>query len=164
MSKIGVTIDGRSFEVEVRPPQGSDGELSVVVNGQSLPVSVPGLVSPETMDWIIVGGRPYEIIMDGDLRWLQWSGGRHSLEVRDLEAVTTRPVSGDARVKAPVPGLVTRILVTQGQRVEAGEPIMVLEAMKMENEITAPRSGTVSRLDVSLGQGVMLSQVLAEIA
>lgn len=164
MSKIGVTIDGQAFEVEVRPPQGTDGELSVVVNGQSLPVSVPGLTSPEAMDWIIVGGRPYEIVVDRDLRWLQWSGGRHSLEVRDLEAVTTRPVSGDARVKAPVPGLVTRILVTQGQAVEAGQPIMVLEAMKMENEITAPRSGTVSRLDVALGQGVMLNQVLAEIS
>ncbi len=164
MSKIGVTIDGQTFEVEVRPPQGTDGELSVVVNGQSLPVSVPGLVSPEAMNWIIVAGRPYEIVVDRDLRWLQWSGGRHALEVHDLEAVTTRPVSGDARVKAPVPGLVTRILVTQGQPVEAGQPIMVLEAMKMENEITAPRSGTVSRLDVTLGQGVMLHQVLAEIS
>ena len=164
MSKIGVTIDGRTFEVEVRAPQGTDSELSVVVDGQTLPVSVPGLVSPEGMNWIIVAGRPYEIVLDRDLRWLQWSGGRHSLEVHDVEAVTTRPVSGDSRVKAPVPGLVTRILVTQGQHVEAGQPLMVLEAMKMENEITAPRSGTVNRLDVVLGQGVTLHQVLAEIS
>ena len=75
----------------------------------------------------------------------------------------SRPASGDGRVKAPIPGLVTKVCIERGDQVEAGEPLLVLEAMKMENEITAPRNGTVSELNVSVGQVVALHEVLVEI-
>ena len=89
--------------------------------------------------------------------------GRHRLEVRDLDAAATRAVSMGGRVKAPIPGLVTRVLVQEGDEVTAGQPLLVLEAMKMENEIAAPRSGTVARLDAYEGRSVVLDELLAEI-
>ncbi len=75
----------------------------------------------------------------------------------------TRPASGDGRVKAPIPGLIARLLVEPGAVVEPGTPVLILEAMKMENEIQAPRGGTVTEISVELGQIVTLNELLMEI-
>jgi len=112
---------------------------------------------------VLVDNRPYEIVVDRDLRWIKAYSGLHQLEVRDLDAAVTRPVSSDGRVKAPIPGLITRVRVAEGDQVEAGQRLMVLEAMKMENEIIAPRSGFVRTLNVQAGQSVMLGEVLIDI-
>jgi biotin carboxyl carrier protein len=66
-------------------------------------------------------------------------------------------------VKAPIPGLVTRVLVQAGDVVEAGQPLLLLEAMKMENEILAPRAGAVLRLSAIPGKSVTLHEELIEI-
>ncbi len=165
MSKLAVTIDGHVYQVEVELPNQGSSVFSVTVNGQPLEVDVPDLHAPlEEMDWIIVDDRPYEINFDRDLHWLKAYDTIHHVEVRDLEALVARPHSGDGRVKAPIPGLITRVLVSPGQQVEAGQPLLVLEAMKMENEIRAPRAGTVSALHISTGQSVARHEVLAEIS
>ncbi len=65
---------------------------------------------------------------------------------------TTRDHSG--QVAAPIPGLITSVAVAVGAEVAAGEQLLVLEAMKMENEITAPMSGTVAAVHVSPGEPV----------
>jgi len=164
MSKLSVTIDGRTFDVEVRIPPRCDGtELTVIVDGQELQVAVSCVDGPERIEWILIEGRAHELLVDHDLHWLRSHNGLHHLEVHDLEATVVRPASGDGRVKAPIPGLITRVFISVGDRVEVGQPILVLEAMKMENEIRAPRGGAVSRLDVVQGQGVALHEVLAEI-
>ena len=116
------------------------------------------------MAWMVVGKRPYELVFDHDLHWIKAYGGMHQIEVRDLEAVISRPRSGDGRIKAPIPGLITRLLVEPGDEVEAGQPMLVLEAMKMENIIRANRAGTVAAIPVSPGQTVMNNEVLAEIS
>ena len=74
-----------------------------------------------------------------------------------------RPASTDARIKAPIPGIVVRLLVEVGQEVMADQPVLVLEAMKMENEIRAARSGRVASLHAQPGQSVKLHELLAEI-
>jgi biotin carboxyl carrier protein len=164
MSKIGVVIDGRSFIVDVRLDQRTDSELAVVVNGETMRVTVPDLdAAPQRDEWLIVGERPYEIVLDRDLHWIKAWAGLHRLEIRDLEATMSRAISGDGRVKAPIPGHVARILVAVGQEVSAGQPLLVLEAMKMENEIRAPRAGSINRLNVRAGQDVTLHYLLAEI-
>ena len=114
-------------------------------------------------EWLIVDGRPYEIVFDPDLHWVKTNNSVHRVEVRDLEALVNRRHSGDGRVKAPIPGLITRLLVESGQRVEAGQPLLVLEAMKMENEICAPRAGVLSQLHVTVGQNVAHRRLLCEI-
>ncbi len=64
--------------------------------------------------------------------------------------------------RSPVTGLVIKVNVKAGQAVEAGEPILSLEAMKMETNLTAPRAGTVKSIQVAPGDPVKLNQVLAE--
>jgi acetyl/propionyl-CoA carboxylase alpha subunit len=164
MSKMEVTLGGHTFEIEINLNQRVDHDLPVVVNGQALTVTVPDLDAPiDQMEWIIVDQRPHEIVIDPDLRWLRDQTGVHFVEVRDLDTRMTRPVSRDGRIKAPIPGQIKSIFAAEGDRVEAGQPLFILEAMKMENEIHAPKSGVLSQLRVKPGQDVMLREVLAEI-
>jgi acetyl/propionyl-CoA carboxylase alpha subunit len=164
MSKIAVTIDGQVYEVNLRLGSGSVSSLPVTVDGQTLGVLLPDAGRPvDEMEWLIVAGRPYEVAFDRDLRWIKAFNGIHRLELRDLDAAVPRPLSGGGRVKAPIPGLIVRVLVTPGQAVEAGQPLVVLEAMKMENEIRAPRAGQLSAVHVAPGVGVALGQLLVEI-
>jgi len=67
-------------------------------------------------------------------------------------------------VQAPLSGTVARVLVAEGQDIEEGDVVVVLEAMKMETEITAPRGGTVSAVLVSAGDSVSGGQTLVEVA
>ena len=164
MSKVEVTLGGHTFEIEVNLNQRVQHDLPVLVNGQALTVTVPDLDAPlDQMEWIVVDGRPHEIVLDPDLHWLRDHTGIHFMEVRDLETRVARPVSHDARIKAPIPGLIKAVFVAEGDRVEAGQPLFILEAMKMENEIHAPKSGVISQISVKPGQDVMLREVLAEI-
>ena len=78
-------------------------------------------------------------------------------------AAKSGPGAG-APVKAPLPGVVTKILVSEGQAVKKGETVLVLEAMKMENNITAEADGTVSGICVSAGDSVMEGTTLITIA
>jgi biotin carboxyl carrier protein len=164
MSRVEVTLGGHTFEIEVNLNQRVDHDLPVTVNGAALTVTVPDLDAPiDQMEWIIVDCRPHEIVIDPDLRWLRDQTGVHPVEVRDLEARTVRSISRDGRIKAPIPGLIKTVFAAEGDRVEAGQPLFILEAMKMENEIHAPKSGVVSQISVKPGQDVMLHEVLAEI-
>ncbi len=164
MSKIGVTLGGYAFEVDINPGQRMDSEVTVQVNNESIRAVVPETGTPiDQLGWIIVDGRPHEIVIDSELSWIKACGGLHVLEVRDLEAPVTRPVSLDSRIKAPIPGVIKAVLVKLGDSVEAGQPLLVLEAMKMENEIHATKPGIVSQLAVTAGQKVTLNEVLAEI-
>jgi biotin carboxyl carrier protein len=70
---------------------------------------------------------------------------------------------GRRDLKAPMPGLVVTVLVEAGQTVEAGQPLVVLQAMKMENELSVPRGGAVSSVAVKEGQTVEAGQVLASL-
>ena len=78
-------------------------------------------------------------------------------------AASAADMSGDA-VKAPMPGNILKINVTVGQKVNEGDVVIVLEAMKMENEITANKTGTVSRIGVTKGQVVETGTPLLVIA
>ncbi len=163
MQKLLINIDGRDHGVELEPARGSQADYIVRVDGIEVPVYVPPPGDFAGLEWIVVDGHPYEIVFDRDMQWLQSHAGRHRIEVHDLQATVTRPVSGDGRVKAPIPGLIARILVKPEQAVEIGQPVIVLEAMKMENEIRSPRAGIVRQIDVQPGQTVVLDELMMEI-
>jgi len=80
-----------------------------------------------------------------------WRGRRHGA----LEA------EGRQQILAPMPGKIVRVLVQAGEKVEAGQGLLVVEAMKMQNEIRSPKSGTVERLLAKEGQPVNAGEVLA---
>jgi len=163
MSKLEVTIGGHTFEIEVQLPPHGESDVPVKVNGQPVTVSVPDLAAPiDQMEWLIIDGRPQEVVIDPELRWIRTETGLHRVEVRDLEARTPRPVSRDGRVKSPIPGRIKAVFVQLGDRVEAGAPLLILEAMKMESEIHSNCSGRVSKVLVNKGDIVQEGDALIE--
>lgn len=141
--KTRFTIDGR--EVEADPLAVAPGLYSILMDGRSFEAhvrEVPGGVI------VTIDGQeiPVEI---GDPR--QWRR-RHGAA---LEA------EGRQQVVASMPGKIVRLLVAPGEAVKAGQGIVVIEAMKMQNEVRSPKSGTVERLMVSEGQAVTAGETLA---
>lgn len=162
MTSVMVTIDGTPYEVELGPASGD--AHTVTVNGETLTVILPRPESVVTeLDWLIINGWPYELVFDPNLQWIKAYDGLHSLEIHDRNQRVARPRSGDGRIKAPIPGLISRILVAPGESVVAGQALVVLEAMKMENEIRAPFDGVVSSVSATVGQTAPRGQVLAEV-
>lgn len=164
MSKLQVTINGKRFNVEVEQIPQDETPFVVRVNDEEAVITLPRVSETNRMHWIIIDNRPYEVVFGDDLSWVKAWSGRHALEIRDTEAAVHRPPSGDGRIKAPIPGMITQVLVKEGDEVSIGQSILVLEAMKMENEIQAPRSGFVTDLRVELGQTVGMGDVLVEIS
>jgi biotin carboxyl carrier protein len=94
--------------------------------------------------------------------WTVQFGG----QVLSLKAQRSRggeAADNDGSVKSPMNGVVVKLQATPGQHVEAGQVILVLEAMKMENEVTAPIAGKLERCEVSVGQVVTANQFLFEV-
>jgi len=138
-----VTLDGRPVAVdavEIAP-----NTLSILLNGQSFEVNVSS--TPDGKLKLQTGSREFiaEVI---DPR--AWSGRRHG----SVEA------QGRQQIVAPMPGKVVRLLVKEGDRVEAGQGLLVVEAMKMQNEIRSPKGGTVERVLAKEGQAVNAGDVL----
>jgi len=101
---------------------------------------------------------------DGDRLFLLHRG--ITLAVRDLTRAapaSAAATGGDGKVRAAMNGRVVAVLVKQGERVEAGQPVMTLEAMKMEHVHTAPISGTISAIDVAEGDQVTTGKIVVEI-
>lgn len=84
-----------------------------------------------------------------------------SRAIRELSGASARP-AGPAHLVAPMPGLIVRLHVKEGDRVTAGQGLVVMEAMKMENELRAPASGTVKRVIVAPGSTVEKGAMLLE--
>jgi biotin carboxyl carrier protein len=143
-------LDGRTLEadaVEVAP-----GIYSILLDGESLEVRVEPRAEAGVHDLRIMVGR-HEFLADvRDPR--QWRRRRG----------TAAEAEGRQRVLAPMPGKVIRVLVKTGDSIEMKQGLVVVEAMKMQNEIRSPKSGTVERLMVREGQTVNTGEVLAIIA
>lgn len=161
-----VTVGSREVQVEL------DGDL-VTVDGVPHVGQVAAL--PGTPLWLLVlDGVPIELPAErtGRGAWLVTAQGER-LEVQALDErarhiqslLGNRGAQAQAgAVKAPMPGLVLRVLVSAGDTVAAGQGLLALEAMKMENEIRAPAAGVVGSVAVLPGQAVEKGQVLLELA
>ena len=145
--KVGVSVNGHWHDVELPDPradvrQPEPGVYSVLLDGRVYEARVePGAV--------VVNGRRFEI------------------EVRDPRTWTgARRAAGHARaeqVTAPMPGKVVRVLVGVGDSVEAGQGLLVVEAMKMQNEMKSSKAGRVASLAAREGAAVAAGEVLATI-
>jgi biotin carboxyl carrier protein len=158
-----VTVAGRTFEVVI------DGD-AVSVDGVPLPVDLATLPGTHVRH-LVAGQRAFELAarrLDKG-RWALDLGGR-TLEadvvderMRAIRAfAAAAPPAGPKPVRAPMPGLIVRVEVEPGQRIEAGQGVVIIEAMKMENELRAEAPGVVSRVLVRAGQAVEKGAVLVE--
>jgi biotin carboxyl carrier protein len=125
-------------------------------------------VAPNAIS-VMLGGQSFEIHLsrsvDGTLK-LQCGAHEFSADIIDPRAWRGRKhsaveVEGRQEILAPMPGKVIRVLAAVGDAVEAGQGLLVVEAMKMQNEIRSPKSGKVERLLVKEGQNVNAGEVLA---
>lgn len=164
MKHFLITVDGHDFEVKITPASRTGESYHVTVDGEPVTLTAPNPSAPAyDLEWLIIDGRSYEFVFDPQMQWVNAYDGLHKIEIQDRNQRLVRPHSGDGRVKAPIPGLISRVLVEAGEAVQAGQPLLILEAMKMENEIRAPFDGVLHAVSVSAGQTVTRDQVLAEL-
>lgn len=153
---------GRSVRVEVRAG-GAEGRYTVRLEGREVEVDVRD-TGPHTMS-LIVDARSHEVAIERSEGGYLVALRGEVLDVGVVEgaggAVAPRRTGGGpARVQAPMPGKLVRVLVSAGQEVGAGQGLVVMEAMKMENEIRAPRAGRVKEAPVREGQAVETGALL----
>jgi biotin carboxyl carrier protein len=138
-----ISLDGQPVDADAVDIDANT--LSLLLDGQSYEVRVTH--SPDGVLKLQTGLQDFTAEV-ADPR--AWRGRRHGV----LE------VEGRQQVVAPMPGKVVRVLVEVGDKVEAGQGLLVVEAMKMQNEIRSPKGGTVERLHVKEGQPVNAGDAL----
>lgn len=161
--KYDVRIGDRSFDVEIQGNRVLLGTREVAASLLTLPHG------PLRRLDMAGESRTYAVLRVAT-GWTVHRGGRSwSVRVVDERARTVEKLVGrgaapatDGAVRAPMPGLVLRVEVAEGQAVAAGAGLVVLEAMKMENEIRAPVAGTIRKVLVERGQAVEKGAVLVE--
>ena len=168
-----VVVSGRPWKVAVEAAE-RPGQFFVVVKGRRRVVDA-SWIDADTLS-LIDGSAVREIRIDKRNGALGVTIGGHAFET----VVSTRgrvpfsdpvsgkrapdPASGPQPVKAPMPGRVVRVLVSVGDRVTAGQGLVVVEAMKMENELRAPRDGVVAEIGAVPGTAVEAGAVLVVVA
>lgn len=153
---LEVTIDGEHVQVDGRPVR---ARLEPVTGTPQVRLHLDGRV--ETLAIAGRGDDGWRLVDRGAVRDVSAIDER-TAHIRSLAALGRGTQHGGV-VKAPMPGMVLRILVAEGDRVSAGQGLVVLEAMKMENELKAPAAGRVSRIAVTQGGAVDKGAVLVEL-
>jgi biotin carboxyl carrier protein len=159
-----VLIDGAAHKVELEKKEST---WECRVDGHEYVIDA-SLTARDVLS-VLVAGKAYEIkreySLSGETHVIIGSE-RFAAEVRDPRSLRSRKAAagvgeGPQKVVAPMPGKVVRILVEPGSEVEAGQGIMVVEAMKMQNEIKSPKKGVVQKIAVAEGGSVASGDTLA---
>ena len=155
-------LEGKRVRVEL--PAEISGVFECSVDGRAMQVNAqaaePGVLS------LIVDGRQYRCVLDGDAVII--AGRRFGFEVEDPRSLRGRRGAGEGAagprpVKAPMPGRVVRVLVSEGDEVVEHQGVVVIEAMKMQNELKSPKAGRVARVAVVVDGTVGAGDVLVVI-
>jgi biotin carboxyl carrier protein len=160
--KYIATLDDQTFEIEI------NAEDQITVDGESLSIDFRS-VSGQPVYSLLVNGQSYEayvqaaeagleVLLQGQLHVVEVENERH----RKLRESSGGPAvhSGEFNLKSPMPGLIVAVPVVEGQAVVKGQDLVILESMKMQNELKAPRDGTIGRVRVRAGDSVEQNQVL----
>ena len=145
------TIDGNPFSWDVIEVK--SGSFHVIRNNKSYSVEVVKADVAEKSFTVSVNGNKYQLNVKDKFDELLKSLGMDNLAASKVN-----------EIKAPMPGLVLEIRVSEGDEVKKGDPILVLEAMKMENILKSPTDGTIKKINVKKGLAVEKNQVLINFA
>jgi acetyl/propionyl-CoA carboxylase alpha subunit len=163
---VWLEIGGKKRRVELPANAGGalDGLMDCLVDGRAMAVDVR-MLQTGVMS-LVIEGRQYRCVLDDD--GVVIGGRRFGFEVEDPRSLQGRRgagsgAAGPRALKAPMPGRVVRVLVAVGDEVVEGQAIMVIEAMKMQNELKSPKAGLVVKVAVGVGDTVGAGEVLAVI-
>jgi biotin carboxyl carrier protein len=163
--KYITTIGNNEFLVEVID------ERHVSVNGKTYQVDFES-VSGQPVYSLIADGKSHEAyVREGDEGWQVLLRGRlYPVKVEDEREKRLRAAAGggvaetgEFHLKAPMPGLVVAVHVEEGQEITRGQVLLILESMKMQNELKSPRDGIVNRIKVRAGESVEQKQPLLSV-
>lgn len=165
--RLHVTQGDATRIVELEPV--ADGRVRARVDGQEIEAEVR---STGGALLLVAEGRTLEMIgaARGTALSLWTSEGEIEVEVLDERQAAARQARGagtrdaESVLRSPMPGRIVKVLCAAGDTVERGQGLVVVEAMKMENELAAPRAGTVKAVHVETGKAVEGGQVLVELA
>jgi biotin carboxyl carrier protein len=160
-----VTLGEKTYRVELTR---ASEQWKCRLDGRDLPVDIVygqnGVLS------LLLGGKSYEVKQEtvGAETNVVVGHERFNASVRDPRSFRSRSRVGAAeqgvmKIKAPMPGKVVRVLAGVGTQVELGQSVIVIEAMKMQNELKAPKNGVVKKINVAEGAAVDAGQALAEV-
>lgn len=143
-----VSVDGKVYEVDFESVSGQP-VYSLIVDGKSH----ESYVAPGEPDWqVLLRGRLYPVaVVDEREMRLRAAAGSGVAE------------TGELLLKSPMPGLVVAIPIEEGQEVKKGQVLLILESMKMQNELKSPRDGKVNRIKVKTGETVEQKQTLLSV-
>ena len=154
-----ITLDGKELRVTLTAREGErfyDLQLKSEGEDETIPIDLV----KKAKGWysLLVGGRSYEVFAgkEGERCTIRIGDRRYDLKVSDDRAARkkARKGGGDGLLTAVMPGKVVALLVEPKERVERGQPVVVLEAMKMENELKSPIDGEVAQIFVKPGDSV----------
>ena len=143
-----ISVDGKVYEVDFESVSGQP-VYSLIVNGQSH----EAYAAQNEDNWqVLLRGRLYPITVEDEReKRLRSAGGGGVAE------------TGEFLLKAPMPGLVVAIPISEGQTIKKGQVLLILESMKMQNELKSPRDGTLGRVRVRVGETVEQKQTLLSV-
>jgi biotin carboxyl carrier protein len=156
------TIDEKEFNIEVIDRR------HISINGKVMQVDFES-ISGQPVYSLLIDGKSYEAFVSAaEDEWqVLLLGKQYPVKVEDAREKRLRAAAGGAAqgtgdflLKAPMPGLVVSVPVEENQQVDKGQVLIVLESMKMQNELRSPRAGKVQRIKVKAGESVEQRQVL----
>ena len=159
-----VIVGGKTHRLDLQ--RSASGTWECAFDGQIVPLDA--LIPRRDVLSLLVDGRAYEVKREQTATDLHlWVGSsRFAVELRDPRSLRSRMQAtgveaGPKKILAPMPGRVVRVLVEENSEVEAGQGVVVVEAMKMQNEIKSPKKGIVKRMMAIAGAAVNPGDVLA---
>lgn len=157
-----MTVNGRDYRVELE--QDAAGQWKGRINQQDVDVNASS--TREGVVSLLIGGQSYEVIANPAQQQFAIRGERYAVELKDPRSLRARRAraggeQGPKKIVAPMPGKVVRIVADAGSEVEHGAGIVVIEAMKMQNELKSPKKGKVAKVLASVGAAVNAGDVLA---
>ena len=159
-----VTVNGRDYRVELE--QAATGNWAGRVNGEDVVVNAASAAAGVLS--LLIGGESFEVVANPAQQQIAIAGVRYSVEARDPRSWRTRrsragAQGGAKKIAAPMPGKVVRVIAPPGTEVEQGAGVIVIEAMKMQNELKSPKRGKVAKVLVAEGAPVNAGDVLVVI-
>jgi biotin carboxyl carrier protein len=161
-----IIVDGKTHHVEV-----TRGEKTWLCKVDGEEIEIDATLTARDILSVLIDNKAYEIKRErsqqGELHMVLGSA-RYAVDVQDPRSLHTRRAvagveSGPQKVKAPMPGKVVRILVSENEEVKAGQGVIVMEAMKMQNEMKSPKDGKVQKILTAEGSAVNAGDTLAVI-